>query len=70
MLAMAVSGKETTGGKVVSVILFMLSMGVLSICLCELGKLRPLAWFHVLIIAARRVQNVRDWTRLPVVCWC
>lgn len=51
VLAMAVSGKETAGGRVVSVILFMISMGMLSICL------------------SRRVQNVRDWARLPVVCW-
>lgn len=48
---MAVSGMETTGGKILSVVLFMLSMGIVSICL------------------SRRVQNVRDWGRLPLVCW-
>ncbi|TVY69013.1 hypothetical protein LSUE1_G006200, partial [Lachnellula suecica] len=48
---MVVPLKETEGGKIVSVVLSLVSMSLLAVCL------------------SRRVQNVRDWSRLPLVCW-
>jgi len=66
-----VSGAETLGGKVISVTLSQVSMAVLAVCLCKSSIHSSLSDQDVeLIKAARRVQNVRDWGRLPLVCWC
>ena len=60
--------EETQAGVVVSIVLSLISMGTLSVCLCRSIRdemVIAISWRDL----ARRVQNVKDWSRLPVVCW-
>ena len=64
------STEETNSGTVIAIVLSLISMGALSFCLSKylsslLWSLALFWWTHL----ARRVQNVHEWRRLPIVCW-
>lgn len=58
---------EPKAGIVFSIVLSLISIAALSICFC----MSPgFLWLPLIIPTARRIQNVRDWSKLPLVCWC
>ncbi|PQE33221.1 ring finger domain protein [Rutstroemia sp. NJR-2017a WRK4] len=63
--------QEPRAGIVFSIVLSMVSMAILAVCLSTFfGKLRCRKLTPWCFLAARRIQNVRDWSRYPLVCWC
>jgi hypothetical protein len=70
---MAGPGRETHIGRVISIVLSLVSISALSICLCKTPPNRFQASLSISLPktspTVRRVTNVRDWTRLPLVCW-
>jgi hypothetical protein len=62
--------KETKAGTIASIVLSLASMGALSVCLGKESSSDLASSWEIDQKAARRVQNVRDWSRLPLVCWC
>jgi hypothetical protein len=64
--------EEPQAGVVISIILSLVTMAVMSVCLCTSPrKVHRNETFPTtdLLFVARRVQNIRDWSRLPLVCW-
>jgi len=66
----AIPLKETKPGKIASIVLSLVAMAALSVCLCVYLYSYLIMVYKINTGTARRVQDIRDWRKLPFVCWC